>query len=71
MLIKCPIVVVWPCNFYGCIALCLKNILSISFDTIKPLEIILHHCKVWIVTKNGYFVKKRELFESSETTCRE
>ena len=70
LIIQCSVAVVWPCNFYCCIVLCLKNILSILFDTITPLKIILHHCKVWIDTKNQDFVQKRRSFESSEMTCR-
>ena len=70
LIMQCPVAVVWPCNFYRCIALCLKNILSILFDTITALEIILHHGKVWRVTKNKYFVQERKSFESSEMTCR-
>ena len=70
LIIQCPVVVVWACNFYRCVALCLKNILSILFDTITPLEIILHHCKVWRVIKNRYFVQERKSFESCEMTCR-
>ncbi len=70
LIIQCAVVVVWACNFYRCVALCLKNILSISFDIITPLENILYHCKVWRDTKKQGFVRKRRLFESSEMTCR-
>ena len=69
LIIQCPVVVVWACNFYRCVALCLKNILSISFDTITPLEMILYHCKVRRDTKKQGFVRKRRSFESSEMTC--
>ena len=69
LIIQCPVVVVWAFDFYRCVTLCLKIILSISFDTITALEIILHHCKVCVDTKNQDFVQKRRSFESSEMTC--